>query len=191
MWRQVVKIGFFFPQSWKLAIIGLVIAVTALSPAENSERIGDRFQFALPIMGFMCSLSNGEVIDYAIRYATVEVIMKSSKIGLGEAKINERPNGYFHGFPSGHTSAAAYGASYLVHACIDKNLLVKGAVILSAGYVGGSRIEADKHTLFQVLFGALLGWGCDRLFRRMPTPLQILRGQISRARARRQDRQDS
>lgn len=170
MIKTILKQGFAIPQLWKLIVIMLVIGVMALTPAPNSERIGDRLQYALPILGLACSISNGDAVEYAIRYIAVEIVLKSSKIGLGTRELNRRPNGDYYGFPSGHTTAAAYGASYLVHSCIERNLLVKGAVIISAGYVGSSRIEADKHTVIQVLFGVLLGWGGDRLLRRTAAP---------------------
>jgi membrane-associated phospholipid phosphatase len=155
----------FLRQKWKIMIIAMTIVMTVSLTEKRVERIGDNLQMALPLLGFACAITNGKAIDYTVRFVAMEVILHSSKNGLGDAKINQRPTGGLRGFPSGHTTAAAYGASSLVHSCIKDNLWAKGAVILTAGYVGGSRIEAGKHTMFQVLFGALLGWLADRLFR--------------------------
>jgi membrane-associated phospholipid phosphatase len=157
---------FFLRQKWKITIIAVTIAMTVGLTERNVERIGDNLQMALPLLGFACAITNGKAVDYTVRFVAMEVILHSSKNGLGDAAINQRPSGGHRGFPSGHTTAAAFGASSLVHSCIQNNLWAKGAVILTAGYVGGSRIEADKHTVVQVLFGALLGWLADRSFRR-------------------------
>ena len=61
------------------------------------------------------------------------------------------------------------GASGLVHTCLRNQPLAQGVVLLAAGFVGASRIEAGKHDIWQVLGGALLGWGCERALRR-PSP---------------------
>jgi membrane-associated phospholipid phosphatase len=157
--------SFFLRQKWKIAIIAVTIIATVGLTEKRVERIGDNLQFALPLLGFACAITNGKAIDYTVRFVAMEVILHTSKNGLGDRPINQRPAGGLRGFPSGHTTAAVFGASSLVHSCIRDNLWAKGAVLLSAGYVGGSRIEAGKHTLFQVLAGALLGWFSDRLFR--------------------------
>lgn len=151
-----------------LIIIGLCVTV-AFSGA-NSEKIGDNLQIALPVMALACSAVNGEAGGLLLRYIGVEVVLKSSKYGLSDAAINIRPNGGTKGFPSGHTTAAVFGTSSLVHSCITANPWVRGVVIISGGYVGASRIEAGAHFLFQVLAGVLLGWLGERshlLFRRL------------------------
>lgn len=140
---------------------GIVIAVLALAIVSGRgqvERTGDYLQIALPATAFACSVANGEALSNFARFIGTQAIVHSSKRGLGAAEINQRPSGGLHGFPSGHTAAAAFGVSSLLNSCVKKNPWVQGAIILSGGYVGASRIEVGAHFLFQVLAGALLGW---------------------------------
>lgn len=169
---------------WRNAIVLTVIALTVLSvmagPARRasvSERIGDSVQVALPMLGWGCAAVNGKATEYAVRFIAMWVATHGTKHGLMQAPINIRPNGGDQGFPSGHTSASVYGASALVHDCVTASPWVQGAVILSAGFVGASRIEADKHDIWQVLAGALYGWIGDRALRR-PTRARaaVIRG---------------
>ncbi len=152
-------------QRWKLRLIVLAMLATVLITKPDVERYGDNFQIALPIIALGCAATNGQALDFVARYATMMVVVHGSKNLLGDAKINQRPRGGGKGFPSGHTSTAVLGASYLVHSCVDNNIWVKGLAVISAGFVGGSRIAVGAHDIWQVLVGALTGWLCERGFR--------------------------
>jgi membrane-associated phospholipid phosphatase len=76
--------------------------------------------------------------------------------------VNRRPNGSYKGFPSGHTAAAFYGASYLSRRCV-RTRGQKALLFGLAAFVGGSRIHADKHTAAQVVAGALVGLMFDNV----------------------------
>jgi lipid A oxidase len=151
-----------------LAMVHLVLGVlvaTLVMTEPTVRRYGDNLQVALPLLAWGCSATSGGGKEYAVRFITMLGITHGSKAVLGDASLNVRPNGGDKGFPSGHTSAAAFGASSLVHDCLRKNPVAKGIVLLSAAFVGGSRIEVRAHTIWQVLAGGLLGWGADRLLR--------------------------
>ncbi|MEM8576848.1 MAG: phosphatase PAP2 family protein [Pseudomonadota bacterium] len=126
-------------------------------------------------------------MSYTIRFLGTNAAVHAFKRGLGDADINLRPSGNPQGFPSEHTAAAAFGASYLVHDCVQRNKVVQAAAVFGAAFVGASRIEAGKHFLFQVMIGALLGWLGERaimLFRAMVAAwrrLAVLRRLFSRA----------
>ncbi len=137
-----------------LGIIGLVF----LASLNSTEKAGDRLQIALPLLGLGCAVMDGKALQYTGRFLLMETLLKGSKYGLGEATINQRPNGGYQGFPSGHTTAASFGATALVNGCVKESKLAQGLVILTAGFVGGSRIEAGAHNLWLVVAGALLGW---------------------------------
>jgi lipid A oxidase len=128
--------------------------------------LGDRLQVALPTIAFGCAVLNRSGTEFAVRFAGMLVVVHGTKRALGEAEINERPAGGHLGFPSGHTAAAAIGASALVHDCIQAHPVGKAMVVLAAAFVGGSRIDAGKHDVWQVLAGGLLGWGADRVLRK-------------------------
>lgn len=144
----------------------LVLAATLLLTPPLSERYGDNLQIALPLLGLGCSVLTGGAGEYLLRFVVLEVGIHGPKTALGTAEINARPGGGYKGFPSGHTAAATFGASALVHNCISNSPVTKAVVIIGAGFTGASRIEAEKHNIWQVLAGVLLGWGCERLLRR-------------------------
>lgn len=144
-----------------LAVLGL-IAVTAPNP----ERLGDRYQVALPILALGCEVMNGSGLEYVGRYAVMFVGMHGTKRALGLNPINHRPKGGLEGFPSGHTATATFGATSLIQSCVTKAPVAQIAVALAAGYTGGSRIETRWHTLSQVMAGAIWGIFCSMAFRK-------------------------
>lgn len=146
-------------------VVGLLALTVATAP-RHVEQVGDRLQLALPLVAWGCAAANGQGAEYAVRFVGMWLATHGTKNALGDAAINIRPHGGGHGFPSAHTSASVFGASSLVHDCVTGNPWVQGVVILSAGYVGGSRMEARAHDLWQVLFGALYGWLFERVLRR-------------------------
>lgn len=150
----------------RVHLVLAVMAFAALNGPVNPRQIGDRLQIALPSIAFACSVLNGSGAEYALRFATMMIAAHGSKHALGQAPINIRPDGGDLGFPSAHTSAAALGASSIVHDCFTGSPVAKALIVISAGFVGGSRIDSDRHDIWQVLAGALLGWGCDRALRR-------------------------
>jgi len=168
---------------WKSrAIFAALILTFAISP-KSVEKLGTSYQIALPVIALGCSLTNGQALDFGIRYLAQLAVVQGSKFGLGQSAINQRPNGGSHGMPSGHTATAVFGASNLVHECLAASPWTKGAVLLSAGFVGGSRIEAKAHDIWQVMAGALVGWLGDRAFRKA-RPGARLRAFWQRLRAR-------
>ena len=74
--------------------------------------------------------------------------------GLKNIIHKERPNGSDKSFPSGHTSAAFQGASF-IHKRYGLTYAVP--VYIGASFVGYSRIESDNHYVEDVLAGAAIG----------------------------------
>ena len=151
-----------------LVLLALALALVFCEP--TAKRFGDRLQIALPVLAWGCAAMNGSALEYAGRFFAMSAITHTSKAALGDAAINRRPSGDGKGFPSAHTSAAAFGASSLVHDCVAAHPVAKAALVMAAAFVGGSRIEAGRHDIWQVLAGAVLGWAADR----------VLRGQAAR-----------
>ncbi|MCP5038340.1 MAG: phosphatase PAP2 family protein [Rhodobacteraceae bacterium] len=158
-------------------IILAVLTLTVLFTPPIAERYGDRLQVALPLLGLGCAVVTGGAGEYLVRFLVLEIAIHGPKNALGDLPINQRPWGGNKGFPSGHSASAAFGASALVHECVQKSPFVKGAVIIAAGFVGTSRVESGAHNIWQVLAGILTGWGIERLLRRnTPARRRVLAG---------------
>jgi len=142
-----------------------MVACSLVTPAQAGDsftKAGDVLQIALPAAALVCAARKHNFAPAAWRFIGQEVAVEASKHALGNATINQRPNGGTHGFPSGHTAAAFYGASYLSRQCLH----TKGGKVLAFGLaalVGASRVDGDNHTVGQVLAGALVGVAFDRV----------------------------
>lgn len=151
-----------FKNYFLISIIIGSIAVFAVMP--KTERIGDRIQIALPIAGLVCSFSLKEAGSYFARYVAGLTTVHAFKNALPDSGINLRPDGGGNGFPSGHTFSASYGASYIARQCASKVPYIGPAAVLAAGFTATSRVDAEKHNPWQVLFGALFALFFDRAF---------------------------
>jgi membrane-associated phospholipid phosphatase len=149
----------------RLARLGGVAAVLMATPillhaacaGDALTTAGDILQYALPLTAAVCAQRQHRLGSYAAGFVAQAAVTQGFKHGLGDAEINQRPNGQSHGFPSGHTAAAFSGAVDLSLHCTPGNVpvaLVSGA---AGALVGASRIHADEHDLLQVLAGAALG----------------------------------
>lgn len=145
-----------------LAALALTIALTE----RDVERYGDNIQIALPLVAWGCAALNGSAAEYAWRFIGTMAAVHTIKRASGDAEWTQRPGGGLQGMPSGHTAAAAFGASSLVHECVRATPVVGGVVVIAAGFVGVSRVEAEKHDAWQVLWGGIFGWAGERVLRR-------------------------
>jgi membrane-associated phospholipid phosphatase len=146
----------------------LSLTILLLSGSVNaqktfSEKSGDFLSIALPagalLSSFKYSSANGHFRDYTLGFICFEVTTQ----GLKRIIDKPRPNGGRFSFPSGHTSAAFYGASFLNQ---RYGLKVGIPSYLVASYVGYTRIKANKHDIYDVLGGATIGIGSSYLFRK-------------------------
>jgi membrane-associated phospholipid phosphatase len=142
---------------WNLAVGGVLVLAVALSLPDN-RRLGDALQVVLPLAALACAAARGQAPEIVGRYAILEVGIKVPKHTLGALPVNQRPDGGGEGFPSGHAAAASFGAAHLAYYCAGLHPATRAAALLAAGFTGGSRIESGKHTLWQVMAGALWGW---------------------------------
>ncbi|MGE4326112.1 MAG: phosphatase PAP2 family protein [Pseudodonghicola sp.] len=167
----------------------LMLAILSWGLSDRKlEHIGDNMQIAVPLTGLACAVATGEGVRYLGRFTLLVATYTLSKRGLGATAINERPNGGYGGFPSGHTAASTFGATWLVSSCLAENRMAQGLTLLSAGFVGGTRIQVGAHSVWQVLSGAFVGWMAqflaltwfDRLFRRFWSGTGSLIGRAGR-----------
>jgi len=80
--------------------------------------------------------------------------------GLKYSIDRQRPDGGRHSFPSGHTASAAAGAAFLQRRYGWRYGIPAYA---AAGFVGWSRIHANRHHASDVIAGAALGIGANLL----------------------------
>ena len=144
-----------------VALVGLPAAAFA----QNKQAVaneGTALEVLLPVAGAYCAYRNEDFVSYATRFAGQEITIEAAKRAAGNSNWNQRPDGNSNGIMSGHTGAAVFGASYLNHRCISAPVgraLVDGLAV----YVGYSRVAADRHTIGQVLAGALVGYAFENL----------------------------
>lgn len=134
---------------------------------------GDIGQFALPLSALTLSLADNKI-------GLTSQLAKSMGTTLGIAyslkfMVNEkRPNGGDYSFPSGHTSAAFAGASFIQGTYGWK----WGIPAYSAAtFVGWSRVESRAHWIQDVVAGAALGITVNQFFtskkRKSPIIFQV------------------
>ncbi|MGV6889317.1 phosphatase PAP2 family protein [Rhodophyticola sp. SM2404] len=156
-----------FGQALRGASVATILTLVVAFGAGRIEKTGDHLQIALPLMALGCAAVNGNALDTFGRFTALMATVHLQKRLLGDAQINQRPNGGTMGFPSGHTASAVFGASRLAHECLRSNPVAQVAVGLSAAYVGGSRISVGAHSYWQVLSGVIFALLFDRINRPM------------------------
>jgi membrane-associated phospholipid phosphatase len=125
---------------------------------DTVEDIGDILQYALPVLGLLSAviMGNAGMWDawlYALGgQAGLSTILKRL---FNFTSIGTRPNGGDNAMPSGHTTAAFMGATF-VYLSGAAPIAVVGAYVLAA-FTGYSRVRANKHWWRDVFVGAMLG----------------------------------
>jgi len=79
--------------------------------------------------------------------------------GIKVATDRQRPDGGHFSFPSGHTSSTFTTATVLQH---DFGWKVGVPAYAAAAFVGGSRLQENRHYLSDVVFGAAIGIASGR-----------------------------
>ena len=124
----------------------------------NLRHLGDVMQIVLPLAAGNCALRNHDENDFAVGFVTQSLTVLGIKNTLGNQSLSQRPDGSGHGFPSGHTAAAMYGATSLAKKCAPENKSLAFWAYGAAVLTGYSRIDADRHDLTQVVAGLLVGY---------------------------------
>ncbi|PAF49657.1 hypothetical protein BKH43_06520 [Helicobacter sp. 13S00401-1] len=104
----------------------------------------------------------GSLVTQGIVEASKRSFELSAKLGH-PVEFSRRPDGGhdYKGMPSGHSSGAFSGASYIFYRYGWKPGI---PAILLATAVAASRVVAKRHTIAQVVTGAVLAWGVGYLF---------------------------
>jgi len=152
----------------KLLIISLLFVYIHTSFSQNNtiKTSGDILVFALPVAASGTTLILGDKKG-AWQFTKGFLVNGAVSFGLKSIIDKQRPNmENNNSFPSAHTSIAFQSASFIQRRYGWKYGIP--AYILS-GYTGYTRIEADKHDIFDVMAGAVIGVGSTYLF---TTPYQ-------------------
>lgn len=138
-----------------LLLSGSALVTTPVYAANSGiETAGDIVAVAIPAIAYGSTyyMDDPEGRDQFYKsFATNAVVT----YGLKKAVDKERPDHSDNdSFPSGHTSVAFQGASF-----IHKRYGLKYSIpaYVGAGFVAYSRVEADEHDAIDVLAGAALG----------------------------------
>lgn len=142
-----------------------------LSAKSAFQIYGDIFQF-LPLAAATYSLilkdykglgqlAIGAGSTLAITYASKLTFVAISRTNPDLAAISKRPDsGSYDGFPSGHT-ASAFSAAGFMQRRYGWKWGVPTTVL--ATLVGISRVTSKRHSVTQVIAGAILGYGISYL----------------------------
>jgi len=127
---------------------------TALA-ADNTEEKGDKLQNLILVLGLGSTIFYEEGNEGTKQFFQSFVTSQLVTEGLKIVTDKERPNGgCCKSFPSGHTSKAFMGASF-IHKRYGLEYGISAYV--AATYVGYSRVQADKHYVEDVVAGAAIG----------------------------------
>lgn len=133
-------------------LINHIIYSNAIA-ANDVEKAGDILQIVIPSIAYGAThyLDDDEGREQFYKSFAVTILITQ---GLKNSIYKKRPNGSDKSFPSGHTSAAFQGASF-IHERYGFSYAI--AAYFGAAYVGYSRVESDKHYIEDVIAGAAIG----------------------------------
>ena len=131
----------------------LAISISSLDARSQIRRTGDVLQIALPAAA-LCMTYAYDDIDGRNSFYKSFFTTSATTLLLKRITNKKRPDGTDnYSFPSGHTSAAFSGASFI----FDRYGLTYGIPsYIAAAFVGYSRVHSKKHYWEDVIAGASL-----------------------------------
>tara|TARA_Y100000758_G_C16055996_1_gene423174 strand:+ start:930 stop:1451 length:522 start_codon:yes stop_codon:yes gene_type:complete len=133
----------------------LLLAIHSNFARADSEQVGDVLSLLIPSIAMGGTVFFEEDREGSVEFLKAFATSQFLTEGLKRTIHKERPNGRCcKSFPSGHSSRAFLGASF-----IHKRYGFKYSIpaYIAAIYVGSSRIDAKQHRIEDVLGGALIG----------------------------------
>lgn len=136
----------------KTIILALIFITNLYS--SSTEKLGDALRIVLPTVAigstFYFKDQEGRNQFYK-SFVTTTALTYALKYSVKKERPNNQDN---HSFPSGHTSIAFQGATF-----IHQRYGLRYGILayLAAGYTGYSRVHSNNHDLEDVLAGALIG----------------------------------
>ncbi|MGH8491587.1 MAG: phosphatase PAP2 family protein [Moraxellaceae bacterium] len=126
---------------------------------DSDQAAGDVFQYLLPALGLTGALYTGDqegVKQWAQSMGATMLATTALKKGFNSTSWGERPNGGQNSFPSGHTSMACAGATFIGE---RYGWDLGAAAMVPAAFVGWNRVAEDMHHWRDVIAGCALGVG--------------------------------
>jgi len=137
-----------------IALLALLFAPLT-SWASATEKVGDALLVLLPLTGIVTATVKDDregQIQFLKSLITNAAVTGALKAGISK----RRPDGdCCDSFPSGHTSFAFMGASFL-HKRYGSRFAIPAYT--AAMFVGYSRVHSDRHFSEDVLVGAAIGY---------------------------------
>ena len=146
----------------KKSLILLLCLYTMGHAKTNTEKAGDILTLFIPTLALGTALYKNDYkgsMEFLKAYTATAATTQILKYTVRE----QRPNNVdsYTSFPSGHTSSAFSGASF-IHKRYGFKYAIPG--YLGAIYTAYSRVKAEKHYTHDVIAGALLGIGFSWYF---------------------------
>ena len=141
-------------KSIKIIVVLSFLTISLNAKNENIQKAGDIIQLLVPISAYGATFymndEEGRDHFYKSFFSTV-LVTHALKFTVKEGRPDSTDT---QSFPSGHTSAAFQGASF-----IHYRYGLKKAIIpyIAATFVAYSRVYSEKHYLHDVLAGAFIG----------------------------------
>jgi len=139
----------------------LLFSFSTKAQKSFTEKSGDVLQIVMPLGAGLVSIldisDDKPWLQFGLAFGTSWISTHALKRIINK----ERPNGGDYGFPSGHTAVAFSSAGF-----VQKRYGWKYGLpsYILASYVAWTRIEADKHDVWDVLAGAAIGVVSAQLF---------------------------
>ena len=147
---------------WRAVGLALALCLTNTQAKSNVELLGDIVQIALPSYALGRLIYEEDIPSQVEFMKSLGTTILTTQV-LKRATHIQRPDGSdFRSFPSGHTSAAFAGATFL-HKKYN-NTYQNILAYCAASYVGYSRLYANKHHLGDVVVGAILAYSVNAYF---------------------------
>jgi hypothetical protein len=142
-------------QKISLHIVFALFLSFQASAADNIRKTGDILQIAIPAISFASTLVFEDNFDGSKQFLKAFITSELSTLALKKLTQEQRPNGKCcDSFPSGHTSAAFMGASFIQYRYGWKYSV---PAYIAATYVGYSRVQSNQHYTRDVIAGAAVG----------------------------------
>lgn len=152
------------------ALVAVVLFVLNLATAaRGSDPISDpvsghAVMAAIPVTAFAIAYFKDDVEgekQFLRNLLANQLLTSLARLGFDQTSLGERPTGNRYGFPSGHVSFAASGASFLQE---RYGWRYGVPAWLLTGYVAWNRVDNGDHHARDVIASVVLSYGVGKLF---------------------------